>query len=127
MRRSSIRPSGFTLLEVLVALTLLAVSLPALFHALNGQTRQSASLRDRQLAGWVAANTLESARLQHRAGRHLAVELVGEVDMGLQRWHWRRLMEPAADQEMLRVTVIVSDERQVEWARLTGVLARPLP
>lgn len=49
---------GFTLLEILVALVVLAVALGALIKAGSEHARNTAYLQDRALAGWVAANVL---------------------------------------------------------------------
>ncbi|MFO8005310.1 type II secretion system minor pseudopilin GspI [Thioalkalivibrio sp.] len=47
---------GFTLLEVLVALVVLAVALGALIKAGSEHARNTAYLQERALAGWVAGN-----------------------------------------------------------------------
>ncbi len=47
---------GFTLLEVLVALMVLAVALGALIKAGSEHARNTAYLQERTLAGWVADN-----------------------------------------------------------------------
>ena len=49
---------GFTLLEVLVALVVLAVALGALIKAGSEHARNTAYLQERTLAGWVADNLL---------------------------------------------------------------------
>ncbi|MDA8360895.1 MAG: type II secretion system minor pseudopilin GspI [Gammaproteobacteria bacterium] len=51
---------GFTLLEVLVALFILAVALAAVMRNLTGAITTTGALRDRTLALWVA-----DARLTH--------------------------------------------------------------
>ena len=47
---------GFTLIEVMVALTVVAVTLPALLFLLSQQIDGTAYLRDRSVAQWVAAD-----------------------------------------------------------------------
>ena len=47
---------GFTLIEVMIALTVVAVTLPALLFMLSQQTDGTAYLRDRSVAQWVAAD-----------------------------------------------------------------------
>ncbi|OOC09128.1 MULTISPECIES: type II secretion system minor pseudopilin GspI [Thioalkalivibrio] len=49
---------GFTLLELLVALVVLAVALGALIKAGSEHARNTAYLQERALAEWVAANVL---------------------------------------------------------------------
>ena len=53
------RPTrGFTLLEVLVALVVLAVAMGALIKAGSEHARNTAYLQERTLAGWVADNLI---------------------------------------------------------------------
>jgi general secretion pathway protein I len=55
---------GFSLIEVLVALAILAVGLIAASRAAVVATADQTNLRDRTLARWVAHNTLADIRLQ---------------------------------------------------------------
>lgn len=49
---------GFTLLEVLVALTVLTISLGALIKVASEHARNTAYLQERTLAHWVAQNLM---------------------------------------------------------------------
>jgi general secretion pathway protein I len=55
---------AFSLIEVLVALTILAVGLIAASRAATVATFDQSTLRDRTLARWVAHNALAEVRLQ---------------------------------------------------------------
>ncbi len=54
---------GFTLVEVLVALVVVAIGLAALMMAVSGTARTSGYLRDKTLAQWIALNRLTEVRL----------------------------------------------------------------
>ena len=54
---------GFTLLEVLVALAVVALGLSAAFTAMGQSSRSAEQLRVRTLASWAAADVLTSLRL----------------------------------------------------------------
>src|SRR5665647_926391 len=56
--------AGFTLLESLIALAILAIALAAVLHATSASTSHVDALRQRLLADWVAQN-----RLALHAGR----------------------------------------------------------
>ena len=57
------RAYGFTLVEVLVALAVVAIALLALTRAAGVQVATFDALRERTLAGWVAANVVAETRL----------------------------------------------------------------
>lgn len=59
----SARARGFTLLEVLVALTIVAVALTATMRAMGSMTNASESLQTRMIATWSAENHLANLRL----------------------------------------------------------------
>lgn len=50
------RARGFTLLEILIALVILALGLAAASRVGSNATDHAGALRDRQLAAWVAEN-----------------------------------------------------------------------
>jgi general secretion pathway protein I len=67
------RSSGFTLLEVLVALLIVGTALGASLRAVGSLTRNSADLRASMMATWSAENRLAQIRLSQQwqdAGRH---------------------------------------------------------
>ncbi|VXC58163.1 General secretion pathway protein I [Burkholderia sp. 8Y] len=56
---------GFTMIEVLVALAILAVALAASLRAVGSMATSEADLHRRLLAGWSADNELAQIRLAH--------------------------------------------------------------
>lgn len=57
---------GFTLVEVLVAIAILAFTLPALMALMISQTDGAGSLRDKTIAHWVAENTATTLRVENQ-------------------------------------------------------------
>ena len=57
--------NGFTLVEVLVALAVLAIALPALLFTIAGQISSLDYMREKSLAHWVAMNKMTELRLQN--------------------------------------------------------------
>lgn len=57
--------SGFTLLEVLVALVIVGTALGASLRAIGSLTQNSADLRASMMATWSAENKLSQIRLAH--------------------------------------------------------------
>jgi general secretion pathway protein I len=59
------RTRGFTMIEVLVALAIIAVALAASLRAVGAMATGEADLHRRLLAGWSADNELAQLRLTH--------------------------------------------------------------
>lgn len=55
---------GFTLVEILVALTIVAIALMASIRAVGSLTQSAGDLRSRTLAQWSAENRLSQVRVQ---------------------------------------------------------------
>lgn len=99
------RAGGFTLVEVLVALMIVAVGLTALMVAVNGTARTSGFLRDKTLAQWIALNRLTEVRLNMvKFGQNTDV---GELDFGNRKWHYDTRYFDTSVASMKRVVVRV--------------------
>ena len=78
--------SGFTLLEVIVALAVVALGLIAAFNGVIQITSGASYMRERTLASWVAMNELTRIRVD---GTFPEVsESDGEVEYGLSTYRW---------------------------------------
>ena len=80
---------GFTLVEVMVALAIVALALPALMFALQQQVDATGYLRDKSMAHAVAANKLSEVRILAVARGDLLKGLEsGITTMGKRDWYW---------------------------------------
>ena len=80
---------GFTLIEVMVALMVIAITLPALLGTLYRQVDGSAYLRDKTIAQWVASNKLTENRIQlARSGQLFTGRRSGVSEMAQRDWYW---------------------------------------
>jgi general secretion pathway protein I len=99
------RAGGFTLVEVLVALMIVAVGLTALMVAVNGTARTSGFLRDKSLAQWIALNRLSEVRLNVvKFGQNTDT---GELDFGSRKWHYDTRYFDTSVASMKRVVIRV--------------------
>jgi general secretion pathway protein I len=99
------RGSGFTLIEVLVALAIVAIGMAAVLGALTSSAGTILYLRDKTLAEWVALNHIAEQRLQPKLPETGNTD--GDVDYAGQKWHWRQETVATAVQGMIRMDVMV--------------------
>jgi general secretion pathway protein I len=105
------RPAGFTLVEVMVALAVVAIALPALLVALYQQVDSTAYLRDKSMAHAVAANKLTELRLLSHARQGLFTGNDGGVaTMGDRDWYWWLQSQPTEVEQFHRVDIKVALE-----------------
>jgi general secretion pathway protein I len=105
------RQSGFTLVEVMVALAVVAIALPALLVALYQQVDSTAYLRDKSMAHAIAANKLTELRLLSRARQGLfRGNDGGVVEMGDREWYWWLQTRPTEVEQFHRVEISVALE-----------------
>jgi general secretion pathway protein I len=116
------RARAFSLLEVLVALVVVAVAVAALARAGSQAIDSQFHLEERTLAVWVADNLLAELRLEARVD---SGSRQGVTTMGQRDWHWDMLIQPAPGGQMLRVDVAVytTSARREPVLTHTGFLA----
>jgi len=101
-RRSS---RGFTLVEVLVALMIVAIGLAALMTAVSGAARTSGYLRDKTLAQWIALNRITEVRLTvNKLGENSDL---GQLEFANRTWHYDTRYFDTSIATMKRVVVRV--------------------
>ncbi|WP_040481517.1 type II secretion system minor pseudopilin GspI [Luminiphilus syltensis] len=101
---------GFTLVEVMVALTVVAVALPALVFGLMQQIDGTAYMRDRSVASLVASNVLAEFRLIVAQEQTLSLrEASGEVRMLDRDWYWWMTSQATDVPGFFRVEISVDE------------------
>ncbi len=106
MRRAA--SGGFTLVEVLVALMVVAIGLAALMTAVSSTARTSGFLRDKTLAQWIALNRLAEVRLTvNRLAQSSTNADAGELQFANRTWHYDTRYFNTSIASMQRVVVRV--------------------
>ena len=99
------RCRGFTLMEVMVAITIIAIALPALIKTIGSQIRNASDLKERTIAQWVASNRISemyASKVWPNEGTSNGVDqMVG------QNWYWVLVISNTAEKTMRRVNVEV--------------------
>ncbi len=116
---------AFTLIEVLVALVVIAIGLLAVLSVAARSVRVGEYLQDRVFGSWVAQNEITRLRL---TPKWPAVgESNGEVLFASRKWNWQAKIEGTPDPDLRRVTVsiaLAANPKQTV-TRLIGFIARP--
>jgi general secretion pathway protein I len=114
---------GFTLLEVLLALAVVAVTLAALVAVVGRSVNLQEHLRDRFFANLVASNTLTAVLLEPNLPA--IGERSGDAQMGRKSWHWRAMISATQETEIRRIDVDVYLPNEANpLLRLSGFRSR---
>jgi general secretion pathway protein I len=100
------RASGFTLLEVLVALAIFALVAASVLTATARSLQTASRLEEKTLAMWIADNQLVELQLSKNPvaeGRDQ-----GEVGFAGRRWQWQSEVQATREPDMRRVTLWVA-------------------
>lgn len=124
-RRSNVRPDrGFTLIEVMVALAIAALSLAAVAAAISQMVDAATSMRERTYASWIAQNKIAQLRLANVVPE--VSENSGELEYAGRSWMWRSNISETGVENLFRVdvTVLLADSEDVVRT-VTGFIGEP--
>lgn len=115
------RTRGFTLIEVLVALAVVALALGALVRSAGNAADAQFEAERRSFALWIASNRLAELQLEPvlEAGQR-----GGRTRMGNREWRWQAEIRPAPGGELWQIDVTVADAEAETVAVHTGYLPR---
>jgi len=99
------RCGGFTLIEVLVALAIVAIGMAAVLGTLGSSADTASYLRDKTFAQWIALNQLAATRLQTQPPTNGSSE--GELDYAGRHWRWHQEVSDGGFPGILRIDVTV--------------------
>ena len=117
---------GFTLIEVLVALAIVAVGMAAVLGTLSSSAGTVSYLRDKTFANWVALNQIALVRISGQLPAPGKSD--GDTDFAGRKWHWHQEVSTTQVPGMVRMDVSVrpgdsdaSDSDRGWYATLSGI------
>jgi general secretion pathway protein I len=127
-----VKARGFTLIEVLVALVIVAAGAAAVLASLNSAATSTTYLRDKTFAQWIAGNRMAETRLASATPTNGTTS--GDLEYAGQRWQWQQVIDDSQLPGLRRVDISVRplapgagtaiDEGTAWTFTLTGILGR---
>lgn len=121
---------GFTLLEVMVSLLIVALALTSLVKGAAGNVNNANQLRDKTFAQWVAVNKTNEWRAQRLFPP--VGKTMGQQMMGKQEWYWVANVITTENKDIRRVEVSVykdeekKDKKEQPTIRLISFLSKAI-
>ena len=118
---------GFTLLEIMVALVILAVGMSALVKAAGSNSANASYLKTKTFAQWIAANKANEIRIKQQwpaTGTQSGRLFYADVE-----WAWKVKTSNTQDKDVRRIEVSVQleDERKASpLVTLAAFIGKPL-
>ena len=121
------RAAGFTLIEILVALAIVAVALAAGMRAVAQSADGATALKQRTLALWIAQNQLATAQLA--APWPAPGTREGEATQAGTRFVWRESVTGTPNPAFRKIEIVVADPAVPGYvlARLVGYVGSRAP
>ena len=117
--RACPRGRGFTLIEVLAALVIVALGMLGVIQAVTQTARNGTYLREKTLAHWIGLNLITERRLAPSPPE--VSETSDEVEFAGRRWRWTLRVTQTEVESLRRMDVSVRPDDAPEGSALATV------
>ena len=100
------KASGFTLIEVMVALAIIGITMGAFLKAASQNAASTGYLRDKTLAHWVAMNKMTEYHVLEQWPN--VSRSNGVVTLAQREWRWKVNITQTPDRDMRRIDIDVT-------------------
>jgi general secretion pathway protein I len=119
------RPAGFTLIEVMVALAIIALSLLAVSSVMGDMIDKSNAMREKTFGSWIAQNKIAELRLANVLPEVSVTS--GEIEYANGTWYWRAEISETGIENLFRANVTVSfPDNNTKVRTVTGLIGEPV-
>jgi len=124
---NNVQKSGFTLIEVMLAMAVFAIAGVALLGVADNNYRHISHLEEQMFANWVASNQLVEVSLDKtwppKNNRK------GKVEMAGRTWYWQQKVVKTANKELRELTMEIrlKEDDELVSASLMTYLAQDKP
>lgn len=118
---------GFTLIEVIVALGIIAVAMAAVMMTVSANVRNATGLKERTFAHWVAMNKMNELLILNETEFPPVKKTTGSVLMAEHEWFWEQEVEKTEVDTVRRVhvRVRVNENDEFPMTTLVGFVGKP--
>jgi len=114
------KQSGLTLIEVLVALAILAVAFMAVIITYNDSIRTTRYINQKTYASWVALDVLARIRAGFLDAPFAPKESSGQQSAFKQTWYWKASQESTYNQHTFQINIVIGDTPDNALIRFTA-------
>ena len=115
---------GFTLVEVLVAVAIVALAITGILTAMMRQVDGTAYLRDKVFAHYVALNQMELALLANAHSNLLPSDVAsGSEEMAGRSWYWRAQPKKTGQPGTVQLEISVAEKEGKDAAAVASISA----
>jgi len=119
------RARGFTLLEVMIALSIMALAMVAMAEAMGQALGEATAMRERTYASWIAQNKIVEIRLTNELPNVGTTS--GEEEFASSVWEWSAEVSETGIENLLRVDVAISlPDAETPVRIVTGFIGEPI-
>ena len=124
---------GFTLIEILVALTIIAISMGALIKSTGSHTATASYLKQKTIAHYVAMNEIKKLHIENKFPA-IGTEK-NSTEMAGNTWYWKRVIgetglqnpftqKPVKIMREVKITVYSDEDHEKSLTQLNGFIMK---